>query len=51
MVFEKEDLLVDHGGKDREYNFYEHAGIVTWRAGKGGHIGEDAPVNVKSNMP
>jgi NADH-quinone oxidoreductase subunit I len=51
MVFEKEDLLVDHGGKDRDYNFYEHAGIVTCLAGKGGHIGEDAPVNVKSNMP
>lgn len=51
MVFEKEDLLVNHGGKDREYNFYEHAGIVTRLAGKGGHINEDAPVNVKSNMP
>lgn len=51
MVFEKQDLLVDHGGKDREYDFYQHAGIVTRQAGKGGHMGENLPVNVKSNLP
>jgi len=28
LVYEKEDLLVDHGGKNREYNFYRHAGVT-----------------------
>jgi NADH-quinone oxidoreductase subunit I len=51
LVYEKEDLLVNHGGKDPDYNFYHHAGIVTALAGKGGHAGEDPPVNVRSNMP
>jgi len=51
LVYEKEDLLVNHGGKDPEYNFYKHAGVVTAVAGKGEHIGEDPPVNVRSNMP
>ena len=51
LVYEKEDLLVDHGGKDKEYNFYQHAGIVTDVGGKGTHIREKEPVNVKSNLP
>jgi NADH-quinone oxidoreductase subunit I len=51
LVYEKEDLLVDHGGKDPDYNFYRHAGIVTEIGGKGEHINEDAPVDVRSNMP
>ena len=51
LVYEKQDLLVDHGGKDREYNFYKYAGIVTQESGKGEHIKEDKPVNVKSNLP
>jgi NADH-quinone oxidoreductase subunit I len=51
LVYEKEDLLVDHGGKDPDYNFYRHAGIVTAAGGKGEHIGEERPVNVRSNMP
>ena len=51
MVFEKEDLLVDHCGKDPEYNFYQHAGIKTHTADKGQHAHESPPVNVKSNMP
>jgi len=51
LVYEKEDLLVDHGGKDPDYNFYRHAGIVTAIGGKGGHINENTPVNVRSNMP
>ena len=51
LVYEKEDLLVNHGGKDPDYNFYEHAGIVTALGGKGEHIGEAKPVNVRSNMP
>ena len=51
MVAEKEDLLVDHCGKDPEYNFYRYAGVVTAAGGKGEHVNEDPPVNVRSNMP
>jgi NADH-quinone oxidoreductase subunit I len=51
MVFEKEDLLVDHCGKDPDYNFYQYAGVTTDVGGKGEHRKESAPVNVKSNMP
>jgi len=51
LVYEKEDLLVDHGGKDPDYNYYKHAGVVTAVGGKGEHIGEDKPVNIRSNMP
>lgn len=51
LVYEKEDLLVGHGGKDPDYNFYQHAGIITAAGGKGTHIGEGRPVNVRSNMP
>jgi NADH-quinone oxidoreductase subunit I len=50
LVAEKEDLLVDHGGKDREYNYYRHAGVnVFW--GTGQHAGEREPVNLRSNLP
>ncbi len=51
MIYEKEDLLVDHQGKDKEYNFYKYAGIVTDAGGRGEHVGEDKPVNVRSNLP
>lgn len=51
LVFEKEDLLVGHGGKDQTYNFYQHAGIVTKLAGKGEHLNETPPVNIKTNLP
>ena len=51
LVYEKEDLLVDHGGKDPQYCFYKYAGIATDVGGKGEHIKEDKPVNIKSNMP
>jgi NADH-quinone oxidoreductase subunit I len=51
LVYEKQDLLVGHGGKDPDYNFYKHAGVVTAVGGKGEHIGEDKPVNIRSNMP
>jgi NADH-quinone oxidoreductase subunit I len=50
LVYEKEDLLVDHGGKNREYNFYLHAGVAV-AGGKGSHINEEAPVDIKSNLP
>jgi NADH-quinone oxidoreductase subunit I len=51
LVYEKEDLLVDHGGKDKTYNFYQHAGILTKTGKKGDHLKESPPVNVKSNLP
>jgi NADH-quinone oxidoreductase subunit I len=51
LVYEKQDLLVDHCGKDPDYNFYKVAGIATAAAGKGEHAGEERPVNVRSNMP
>lgn len=50
LLAEKEDLLVDHGGKDNEYNFYRHAG-VSMVGDKGTHTGEAPPVNIKSNLP
>ena len=51
LAYEKKDLLVNHGGKDKEYNFYQYAGIVSAVGGKGEHIKEEMPVNIKSNMP
>jgi NADH-quinone oxidoreductase subunit I len=51
FVYEKEDLLVDHGGKDKDYNFYRHAGVVSDVGGKGEHVQEDTPVNIRSNLP
>ncbi len=51
MVAEKDDLLVDHCGKDTAYNFYKYAGVSTDVGDKGTHVKEDKPVNVKSNMP
>jgi NADH-quinone oxidoreductase subunit I len=50
LVAEKEDLLVDHGGKNKEYNFYRYAG-VTMVGAKGTHMNEERPVNLKSNLP
>jgi NADH-quinone oxidoreductase subunit I len=50
MVYEKEDLLVDHGGKDNKYNYYRHAGIGVVNP-RGGNPDEDPPVDVRSNLP
>ena len=50
MVYEKEDLLVDHGGKNTEYDFYRHAG-VTAAGDKGTHLKERPPVDLRSNLP
>ena len=50
LVAEKEDLLVDHGGKDNTYNFYRYAGVTTV-GDKGSHMREVKPVNLKSNLP
>ncbi len=51
FVYEKEDLLVDHQGKDKDYNYYRYAGITTREGGKGEHIGEEKPVDVRRNIP
>jgi NADH-quinone oxidoreductase subunit I len=51
MVAEKDDLQVDHCGKDQNYNFYDHAGVADAIRPKGGHINESPPVNVRTNMP
>ena len=50
LVAEKEDLLVDHGGKNNDYNYYRYAG-VTVLGDKGTHIAEAPPVDLKSNLP
>ncbi len=50
LVYEKEDLLTDHGGKNETYDFYRHAGVSV-KGDKGEHIGERPPVNVKTNLP
>jgi len=51
LVYEKEDLLVEHQGKDKEYNFYKYAGVTTDAGGKGEHVQEDEPVDLRSNLP
>lgn len=50
FVYEKEDLLVDHGGRNQEYDFYEHCGIGG-NSKKGTHRLEEEPVDIRSNMP
>ena len=50
FVYEKEDLLVSHGGKNKDYDFYKHCG-VGGKDRKGKHYNEDEPVNIRSNMP
>ncbi len=51
MVAEKKDLLVNHCGKDSDYNFYKYAGVATNAGDKGEHEKESKPVNIKSNLP
>jgi NADH-quinone oxidoreductase subunit I len=50
LVYEKQDLLIEGGGKDTDYNFYKHSGIgVTQDRGQGEE--EHGPVDPKSLMP
>lgn len=50
LVYEKEDLLVDHCGKNPEYSFYRHTGIgVTQPRGSGSD--ENPPVDMRGLMP
>jgi len=50
FVYEKEDLLVDGGGKHPDYDFHKHCGVAVG-FGKGERSGERAPVDVKNNLP
>lgn len=50
LVAEKEDLLIDGGGKHPDYDFYQHAGTGPG-GGKGSHEGEHEPVDTLSNLP
>jgi NADH-quinone oxidoreductase subunit I len=50
LVYEKEDLLVNHGGRNSDYDFYRHAGIGPQEE-KGSHINEKPPVDIRSVMP
>jgi NADH-quinone oxidoreductase subunit I len=50
LVYEKEDLLIEGGGKDDRYNFYRHAGIGVVNA-RGSNPDERPPENTRSLMP
>ena len=50
LLYEKEDLLVNHGGKNSDYNYYRRAGVAV-TGEKGTHIGEQPPVDTKTLMP
>lgn len=50
LIAEKEELLVDHGGKNNDYDFYHYAGVDCGE-GKGSHADELEPVDITSNMP
>ena len=50
LVYEKEDLLVDHCGQEPDYNFYRQAGIGV-AAPRGGNPTESPPVDVKDLLP
>jgi NADH-quinone oxidoreductase subunit I len=50
MIYEKEDLLIDGGGKDDNYNFYRHAGIGVVNR-RGGNVDEVPPVDPRGLLP
>ncbi|PLX86207.1 MAG: NADH-quinone oxidoreductase subunit NuoI [Desulfuromonas sp.] len=50
LVWEKDDLLVDHGGHTPDYNFYRQSGVGV-AAPRGGLPTETAPVDPKDLMP
>ena len=50
LIYEKKDLLVDHGGKYPEYSFWDEAGVaVTHALGQGKQ--DHAPSDPRSNLP
>ncbi|SNB46942.1 NADH-quinone oxidoreductase subunit NuoI [Geobacter sp. DSM 9736] len=50
MIYEKEDLLIDNGGKDGSYNYYRHAGMGVVQP-RGSSPGEEPPVDPRDLMP
>jgi len=50
LVFEKEDLLIDDGGKDNIYHYYQHAGIGV-AAARGAGDEEQRPSDTRDLMP
>jgi NADH-quinone oxidoreductase subunit I len=50
LVAEKEDLLIDGGGRDESYDFYRHAGIGVG-APRGEGDEERPAADVRSNLP
>lgn len=50
LVYEKDALLVDHGGKDPGYNFYRHAGIGVAQS-RGSGAEEKPPLDVRGLLP
>jgi NADH-quinone oxidoreductase subunit I len=50
LLSEKEDLLVDHCGKNVHYNYYKYAGVAVC-GDKGACSNENPPINLKSNLP
>jgi len=50
FVYEKEDLLIDDGGKDLHYDFYRHAGIGVANP-RGKNEDEYGPVEPRSLLP
>lgn len=51
LVYEKEDLLINGPGKDRDYHFYKVAGLAIAGKGKGQAQNEEEPVDVKTLLP
>jgi NADH-quinone oxidoreductase subunit I len=50
LIYEKQDLLIDHGGKYPDYSFWEEAGVaVTHALGQGRQ--DRPPEDPRSNLP
>ena len=50
LIYEKEDLLVDHGGKYPDYSFWDEAGVAVTHAMGHGHQ-DRPPSDPRSNLP
>lgn len=50
LIYEKPRLLVDHGGKNPDYSFWEEAGVAVTHALGGGRQ-DRPPSDPRSNLP
>jgi NADH-quinone oxidoreductase subunit I len=50
VVYEKDDLLIEGGGKNTDYNFYRQSGIGV-AAPRGGNPNESSPLDIRTNLP